>query len=236
MHKRIASITAIALTALLIGSPTSVHGFGGSGSKYETQQGGEIEFYESGQIKKISGNAKCTGVKVVVQPQPVPRPAPEPAPEPAPQPQGQAENQGRARADERLEARPIQLGVAAFGHIALQLPIDATPTLETFTDATLSTPLMIAGELVTWSPNQSVAAEAEAFAGPAQSGFAWVGFRTNPLMENVAGTFDQDFTWVVTFGEGGYPEPGAIGSHSVAVYVSDNAEDPDPLLEWHPVY
>ena len=229
MHKRIASITAIVVTALLIGAPTSVHGFGGSGSKYETQHGEEIEFYENGQVKKITGNAKCTGVKVAVQPQPGPRPSPE----------GQAKGhaKGNARSDEQIQKHPIKFGVPAYGHIALQLPIDAAvPTLESFTDATLSAPLLIAGELVTWSVNPNIAAEAEAFAGPPQPGFVWVGFRTNPLMENIAGTFSQPFTWAVSFDQGGYPGPGAIGTHAIAIYVSDNAEDPDPLLEWHTLY
>ena len=224
------AVAALTLVGLLA-SPASF-AFKASGSRYKTQQGGEIEFYENGQPKKISGNAKCTGVKVVVQPAPMPAPQ-EHAPE-----SRTGERSGRdPRPTSEARVRAVQIGGAAYGHIALQIPVDAMiASLESFSDATLSTPLLINGELVVWGANNNVAAEAEAFAGPAQPGFVWVGFRTNPLLENVGGSFEQDFTWVVSFDEGGYPEPGSIGTHSVGVYISDNAESPDPLLEWHTIY
>ena len=222
MKTRAAALTAVAMLL----APTAAFAVGGSGSHYETQNGGEIEFYPSGQVKHMKGPAKCTGVKVVVQPVPMPAP-----------PQNGLQRHGGPKANGQATGRKVTFGVAAYGHIAFQVPIDATvASLETFTDATLSTPLLIAGELAVWSPNAAVAAEAEAFAGPAQPGFTWLGFRTNPLLETVAGTFDQDFVWVVSFAEGSYPSPGMIGTHTVAVYISDNAQNPDPLVDYITVY
>jgi hypothetical protein len=214
---------AQAVLVLLL-APTAALAVGGSGSHYKTEQDGEIEFYENGQPKKMKNGANCTGVKVVVQPVPVPAP-----------PQGLENRGGQPRSSQK--ARKLAFGVAAYGHIAFQLPVDAAvASLETFTDSTLSTPLLIAGELAVWSPSAAVAAEAEAFAGPPQPGFAWRGFRTNPLMETISGTFDQDFYWVVSFDRGGYPAPGMIGTHTVSVYISDNAETPDPFVDYLTVY
>ena len=228
-NKKSRGIALFAILALAV--PTAVLGIGGSGSSYKTEQGGEMEFYENGQPKRIANGARCTGVKVVVQPTPQPKPAPE-------QPSSQDQSDRRDRPAAQSSARKVKITLAAaYGHIALQVPIDATiASFETFTDATLSTPLLIAGELVVWTPNAAIAAEAEAFAGPAQPGFAWKGFRTNPLLETVAGTFDQTFTWSASFDEGGYPDPGMIGTHSVAIYISDNAESVDPLVEWFTIY
>ena len=223
MQMKTRAATLAALAVLL--APTAAFAIGGSGSHYETQQDGSIEFHENGQPKKMTNGATCTGVKVVVQPVPMP----------APPQQGLENHGGHPRSSDKI--RKVAFGVQAYGHIAFQVPVDATiASLETFTDATLSTPLLIAGELAVWSPNAGVAAEAEAFAGPAQPGFAWRGFRTNPLLETVAGTFNQPFHWVVSFDQGGYPAPGMIGTHTVAVYISDNAETPDPLVDYITVY
>ena len=222
MKTRAAALT----TLVLLLAPTAALAIGGSGSHYETEQDGSMEFYENGQPKSMKNGATCTGVKVVVQPVPVPS-----------TPQGVEQRGGNPQSSQQATSRKVAIGGAAYGHIAFQVPIDATiASLETFTDATLSTPLLIMGELAVWSPNAAVAAEAEAFAGPAQPGFAWRGFRTNALLETISGRFEQPFHWVVSFDPGGYPAPGMIGTHDVAVYVSDNAEDPDPLLEWHTVY
>ena len=218
------AVTPFALSlwlALAVALPTSVFAIGGSRSSY-VYETTEIEFYPNGQPKCMKGSARCASVKIVAQPTT----------------QAEPEAGRSPHAGTRLQARPIRISnAAAYGHIALQLPIDATVvSFETFTDATLSSPLLINGELAVWSPATVVAAEAEAFAGPAQPGFVWRGFRTNPLLENVAGTFDQPFVWVASFDEGEYPDPGMIGAHSVAAYVSDNAESPDPLLYYITVY
>ena len=222
MKTRTATLTALVL--LLV--PTAAFAVGGSGSHYKTDQDGSMEFYENGQPKSMKNGATCTGVKVVVQPVPVPAP-----------PQGVEQRGPHPSSSNHATSRKVALGGAAYGHIAFQVPIDATiASLETFTDATLSTPLQIMGELAVWSPNAAVAAEAEAFAGPAQPGFAWRGFRTNALLETIAGRFEQPFHWVVSFDQGAYPAPGMIGTHTVAVYISDNAQNPDPLVDYITVY
>jgi len=215
---------AAALTALLsLLAPTAAFAIGASTSGYVQTQPATIEFYPNGQPKKMTGHFRCTGHKRCF--------------EPLPTPSGHAPEKGKLRSNGQATGGKVVLGAVAYGHIAFQVPIDATiASLETFTDATLSTPLQIMGELAVWSPNAAVAAEAEVFAGPAQPGFAWRGFRTNPLLETIAGTFDQPFVAVVSFDPDGYPAPGMIGTHTVAVYVSDNAETPDPLIDFITVY
>lgn len=215
--KALATLAVVAMFA-----PAAL-AIGGSHSSYETKGNGMITWDENtGQVTSMTGDAKCDGTKVEVAGT-----------------VGDVIDAIDGRSAQRVP-RPTQVAIRpfstpAFGHMAIQVPIDAAiSSLNLYTDATLSTPLQVNGELVVFSPSQAIAARAEQFAGRPAPGFVWKGFRSQPLLENVSGVFSQELTWAFSFSD--YPTPGMIGQHDVVVYLSDNAPTEVPMVEAHTVY
>lgn len=215
--------TLAVLTLLALVAPAAL-ALGGSHSHYETKGGGKLEWDpNTGQITHMSGNARCDGTKVNVTAT---------VSDAATVVSGLAPK-GESSQRRQILARP--LSNPAYGWIAAQVPLDTVISgVNLYTDDTLATPLQVMGELVVFNASAAVAARAEAAAGPAQAGFIWVGFRSNPLLEYVSGTFGQDLTWAFDFAD--YPSPGMIGSHEVIVYLSDNATTQSPMIESHSIY
>jgi hypothetical protein len=129
----------------------------------------------------------------------------------------------------------IKVMAEAASYGAIQVPQAAKLTsYAVFEDPGFSRPMVVAGVPLEFTADVRIAELAARTVGPAKPGFVWLGFRSNGVLEGIAGDLSATGYWVYSFES--YPSEDQVGPHEVLVFTSDNAERVKPSVDVFSVY